>query len=398
VNAAPSAAQERAVSRLRLALVGDICIGRRMAPAIARRGPGYLFAGVAAALRHYDLRIGNLECALLDPEPPPDQPRRLGVHHRHGAGLAEAGFDALSLANNHSMDFGPGGLASTTAFLRREGITPFGAGPERGAASELRYLRRGGRCIALIGACDLSAGHAGRARPGVAPLQRAVLATRVREARATADLVVVSLHADLEFTPWPAPWRVRLCRWLVRQGADVVVQHHPHVRQGIESYRGGVIAYSLGNFLFGVQGNRYQEGHPGVDRSFILGIEATWGAAAQPRLDWHTVPVQIGPDDRPKPLQGVEAAAADAELRRLSAGLSEPRLLQRAWRDVCRRELGRALRCGYYDLLRLRPVRALQSLWWPFTRAENRRWLRGALRIGPAVPIVRPTAVRNRVK
>lgn len=110
--------------------------------------------------------------------------------------------------------------------------------------------------------------------PGIAPLHPGFLLRQTREAAKQAKLIIVSLHADLEFTPYLSPRRIRLSRQLIEAGAHMVIQHHPHVFQGIETHKNGLIAYSLGNFVFSVNGNPYQENRPGTKESFVLQVKA----------------------------------------------------------------------------------------------------------------------------
>ena len=114
--------------------------------------------------------------------------------------------------------------------------------------------------IAVINVTDASHYAARRNKPGLFALSRRRLKRTLRSVRRSVDLTIVCIHSDLEFTNYPAPWKVALSRWLVRRGADLVIHHHPHTLQGIEEFRGALIAYSLGNLVFPIHGGEYMDG------------------------------------------------------------------------------------------------------------------------------------------
>lgn len=153
---------------------------------------------------------------------------------------------ALSLANNHIMDFGEKGLEETIGHCNRQGISTFGAGADLQAADAPVLLRCGEIMIAVIAAAERQFGIATSVKAGVAPLN-ARLYSRIREARSLAERVVVSLHGAAEMSPWPAPaWR-ELARACAEAGADWVHGHHAHVPQGYERWGKSWIIYSSGN-------------------------------------------------------------------------------------------------------------------------------------------------------
>jgi poly-gamma-glutamate capsule biosynthesis protein CapA/YwtB (metallophosphatase superfamily) len=155
------------------------------------------------------------------------------------------------------MDFGASGLRSIMEHLDKCGARYFGAGMTLGEAEAPLDIEIAGLRLALLGAPEFTASWASEDRPGLAPLSERRVLHRIVEAKKKCDFVIVFLHADLEFVRHPAPCRQRLCRRLIEQGADMVVQHHPHVCQGLERYGGGLIVYSLGNHVFQVRGVEY---------------------------------------------------------------------------------------------------------------------------------------------
>lgn len=153
--------------------------------------------------------------------------------------LAGAGFDALSVENNHSADLGASGRVHTRQVLAAAGM--MGADFEHSPA----FFRVGERTIALI-AVDLVPG----ADSQVQAIPSVALSQKLRLARTLADLVVVSVHWGRELTEWPSQEQRHGAEWLVEQGADLVVGHHPHVVQPPDCLHGHPVFFSLGNHVF----------------------------------------------------------------------------------------------------------------------------------------------------
>jgi poly-gamma-glutamate capsule biosynthesis protein CapA/YwtB (metallophosphatase superfamily) len=199
-------------------------------------------------LRCADVRFANLEAPLVGVGRPLFS---TGVRLRmppSARGMLELlGIDVVTLANNHLGDYGPDGVRSTLRALGS--IRAVGAGADAEEAARPAFLEARGLRLAFLAACDDQGGGAG-SNPGVNLLRPARLIRQVREARARADHVVVGIHTGIEFSTVPEPFFVALAHRLVDAGASVVAGHHPHVPQGVVSYRGGVIAYSLGDFAF----------------------------------------------------------------------------------------------------------------------------------------------------
>ncbi len=252
-----SAAPARADDALTLAFVGDVMFGRYvpggLAPIAAERHDP--FAAVAEVVGAADLAFANLETPVLAT---PDPVSRWGTRMRFVAtpariaSLAAAGFDVVSLANNHHYDQRARGVAETPAHVAAVGLTAIGAARRR-APVRVETLERAGWRLAVVAVTTVRNGDP---RPGpqlphveqhrlvkqVAPL--------VRRARADHDLVLVVVHWGREYADAPSAAQVAIAHRLIDAGADALIGSHPHEVQAIERYRSGVIAYSLGNFLF----------------------------------------------------------------------------------------------------------------------------------------------------
>jgi hypothetical protein len=257
------------VRAIRFAAVGDIMMGTTFPESILPPEDGAtLFRSVAPLLAGHDVVFGNLEGPLTDASLSPKcpKPRRDGrpcfafrTPPQYAARLAEAGFTAVNVANNHSLDFGMEGLDDTLAALDNAGVQPVGG--ERVAVFTIE-----GRSVAVAGfSYSLRTWY-------VHPLHDIEAAREiVAELKDEYDLVVVSFHggaegaramrvtdAEEEFMGEQRGNVVRFARAVVDAGADLVLGHGPHVPRALEVYRGKLIAYSLGNFavysMFNIKG------------------------------------------------------------------------------------------------------------------------------------------------
>ena len=209
-----------------LALVGDVMLGRGVA-ADLNGDWAAAFVAVAEPLRRADLAFANLESPLTT-APQIAAGYDLRAPPEAAMALDEAGFDAVSLANNHAKDAGEPGLRETEAALAAAGVT--------GVREGVTYCE--------AGICVLALDDSGE------PVDIDVAADRVRAAVAEGNIVIVSIHWGGEYQAQPSPRQERLAQSLVIAGADLVVGHGPHVLQRIEWIAGAPMAYSLGNFLF----------------------------------------------------------------------------------------------------------------------------------------------------
>jgi poly-gamma-glutamate capsule biosynthesis protein CapA/YwtB (metallophosphatase superfamily) len=234
---------------LSLTLVGDLSFE---GPRADRPAPEW-FASVAPAFRKADLTIGNLESPLVDRGTAIPGKCTLRGTTKWAGVLRDAGIGLVTLANNHTMDYGPEGLRSTMHALTDAGIQFVGAGLDSTQACAPALLDIGGVRLACLGRTSViveAPTRAGRGTPGIAWLDQDETCSAIRRCRQQADLVLLLVHWGLEEYRYPSPAQRRLARALVAAGADVIVGHHPHVVQGIERIGSSVVMYSLGNFVF----------------------------------------------------------------------------------------------------------------------------------------------------
>ena len=168
--------------------------------------------------------------------------------------LPELGVDAVTLANNHMLDFGRGPLKETLEALDEAGILHVGAGQNLEEAEALKTMEAGGRVVGFLGATRVIPEHswtASRSNSGLfTTYDPTKLLGEIQAAKQQCDYVVVYVHWGIERNTEPEEYQKSLARQYIDAGADAVIGAHPHVLQGIEYYQGKPIFYSLGNFIF----------------------------------------------------------------------------------------------------------------------------------------------------
>lgn len=237
--------------RLTIAIVGDINLDGLPGELVERGGDP--FAPFASHLAEADIRVGNLECVIgTGGEPVPGKPYTFRAHPRTLIPLKRH-FDAVSLANNHSGDFGPVAFADLLGLLDRHGIRSFGGGAGLARAHRPLILERQGLRVAFLGYNEFlpRSFEADYDRPGIAWSEDQQVRYDIVQARGQgADLVIPFMHWGWEHEIRASPRQRRLARLMIDAGADAVIGTHPHVIQDTELYRGRPILYSLGNFVF----------------------------------------------------------------------------------------------------------------------------------------------------
>ena len=206
--------------------------------------------GIRSRMSGADVSMLNLEAPLPADDSIPKSGPRKESDEEVPTMLADAGIDAVTLANNHAMDYGPTGLFTTIDACHEAGLETVGAGDGiREALEPLRYTVDG-TDVAIINACEREFGVASDDTVGTAWIGHPEAMRTVERAAEEADVVVLLAHGGVEFVPLPPiQWQRRLRRF-VDAGVDLVIGHHPHVPQAWEFHRGTPVFYSLGNFLF----------------------------------------------------------------------------------------------------------------------------------------------------
>jgi poly-gamma-glutamate capsule biosynthesis protein CapA/YwtB (metallophosphatase superfamily) len=291
--------------------VGDIMPARGVDQALmAKDGLERVFGNTLALLRGSSFLLGNLESSAARTGTAQDKSYTFRFRAEAVEKLKEAGFSYLSLANNHTFDFGRDGFLQTLAGLSRWGVVTSGAGSDLQQASRPAVVHIGQQEVRVLSFGDFPVdrtGFDGRAeerasdsRPGILWLDGQGLEIASRAFCGRGSFNIAFVHGGREWSVFPTSEQKRLYRELIRNGANLVIGAHPHVLEGMEAFDGSLIAYSLGNFLFpGMAGT------PGGQDSVILRLGVYNGkiryVLAYPvRLQGRTV--SRAPDERARNL------------------------------------------------------------------------------------------------
>ncbi|MBN1559936.1 CapA family protein [candidate division KSB1 bacterium] len=236
-----------------IAAVGDLMMSSWIIDVVQEKGVDFPFDSTRHFIQSAEVAIANLEAPLTTKgERFADKKYTFKVPPHFVAGIARAGFDIVTMANNHIADFGCEGILNTVAALQEAGIHHCGAGRNIDEACAPTILDVNGVKVAFLGFSMTYPDDfwATRTRCGTCYPTEQLLYERVTQAERLADLTIVSFHWGAEKHNEPRAYQMSYGRHAIDCGADLVLGHHPHVLQGVELYRGKLIAYSLGNYVF----------------------------------------------------------------------------------------------------------------------------------------------------
>lgn len=243
-------------THIELFLVGDIMLDRGIEQQILNQGDWrWPFLEIEPYLREADILFGNLEGPLSDKGVNVGSIYSFRANPLAMEGLEHAGFDVLSLANNHSFDYGRFALEDTMRRVTAADMSYAGSGFSRTEAHSPAIIETKGTTIGFLAYTSLGSPNwqAREDQAGVAWLDASrlsVLREDVQRAAELTDILVVSIHAGNEYATEPTIFQQEAAQIAIEAGADVVAEHHAHVLQPMEQYKDGWIAYGLGNFVF----------------------------------------------------------------------------------------------------------------------------------------------------
>lgn len=298
--------------RTTLYAVGDImmgdhplCIGHGVRSKINKNGSLYLFSNITPILREADLVFGNLEAVISDTNLNSSElySAQLRAPREAINGLKYSGINLLSLANNHALEHGHEALIETAKILIDLGIKVVGIEIKESDRRAPCIVTSNGIRIAFLAYCLV------RDKTSYLSINDiSEIISDINETKAMVDVVVVSLHWGDEYIQIPSPTQVILGHKIIDAGADLILGQHPHVIKGIEPYKHGLIAYSLGNFIF-------DSSHLEKTRSsFILQCIFSKKGLVKYKL----VPLYLNRDYAPIHLNGIESMKVLDEIETLS--------------------------------------------------------------------------------
>jgi hypothetical protein len=241
-----------------LLFAGDILLSSHVTTAYDKEGSinGVLDEGYHAEIGGADIFMANQEFPFSGRgSAAPDKQFTFRLPPSKVFMMNEIGVDIVTLANNHSLDYGTDALVDTCTALDGAGIKYVGAGPDMNRAKQLEKIDVNGKAIGFLAASRVypeANWVANSKKPGmVSGYDPTILLEEIKKAKESCDYLVVYVHWGVERDEKPQEYQRVLGKQIIDAGADLVIGSHPHVLQGIEYYNGKPICYSLGNFIFG---------------------------------------------------------------------------------------------------------------------------------------------------
>ncbi len=236
---------------MKITIGGDICIMSDCYKDFADGKGEKTFNDVCDVFSSADFTVVNLECAITESE---NAIKKIGPNLKAplgtGASLKKAGITHASLSNNHIFDFGIEGACDTVRCLEENGIIHTGLGKNREDARRDLIITDGKIKVAVISVCEHEFSYALDNRMGAREYDPYDTADDIVKAKKNADYVVVLYHGGKEKCPYPSERLCKLCRSMIKHGANVVLCQHSHCIGCYEQYEGGHILYGQGNFHF----------------------------------------------------------------------------------------------------------------------------------------------------
>ncbi len=254
---------------MKILVAGDFCPQDRVSRLISQNNFYEIFHDVKDIISDADYSIVNLECPIInqDSEPIEKDGPNLSCSTETADAIKYVGFNCVTLANNHFLDYGDKGVSETLSTLKRRDIDVVGGGRNFDEAQKILYKQIDSLNFAIINCCEHEfsvanksvSGNFNNNQGGSNPLDPIAQYYSILEAKKKADKIVVIVHGGLEHYQLPTPRMKELYRFFIDLGADVVINHHQHSYSGYEEYSNGLIFYGLGNFCFDDKTTRYNK-------------------------------------------------------------------------------------------------------------------------------------------
>lgn len=237
---------------IKLLICGDYYPCHRVADTIATGKGASIFEEVVPYIQDSDFSIVNLEYPVIqhDDNPIPKCGPNLKGDEASVKLIADTGFNAVTLANNHILDYGTQAMFNTEHICHKHNLQTVGIGKNIDDSSRPLILEKQGKKVAIINCCEHEFSVASDSQAGANLLNPVKQFYGIQEARKSADYVLVIVHGGSEYYQLPSPRMQDTYRFFIDAGADAVINHHQHCFSGYEVYNGKPIFYGLGNFCF----------------------------------------------------------------------------------------------------------------------------------------------------
>ena len=252
---------------MKVIVAGDFAPSARLAKQIEGRRFDEIFSDcLVNIIKSADYSLVNFESPIIEKDYKPIKKcgPNLGCTADAANAIKYAGFTAVTMANNHILDYGMNGLYKSIECCRNIGLDVVGVGGNLQEAERILYFEKTGKILAIINCCEHEFSIATETSGGANPLNPIRQYYAIQEAKKKADYVLVIVHGGHEHYQLPSPRMQETYRFFINAGADAVVNHHQHCYSGYEIYNGKPIFYGLGNFCFdhnGIPPNKWTEGY-----------------------------------------------------------------------------------------------------------------------------------------
>jgi len=301
-------------SAVSIAAVGDIMLANYTSEYLRTRGIDYPFDSTRSILAAADIAFGNLEAPFTHTGTKFEKKFNFKVSPKFAPSVVHAGFDVVTLANNHVLDYGLEGLKNTLQVLDSIGLAHCGAGLNLEQAQRPAIIERNGYRVAFLGYSLTFPEEFWATRTSGGTNYPRNLPANIAHADSLGDFIVVTFHWGAEGSNYPKDYQIYFAHLAIDCGADLVIGHHPHVLQGLEIYKNRLIAYSLGNFSFSSYSRRSTE-------SLILKVHLTRKGLLFAKI----IPVNVDNyevDFQPRVLNGRRANMVIEHLKQFSQPLN----------------------------------------------------------------------------
>ncbi len=307
---------------MNIIIAGDFCPNSRLLKTdILQVNP--ITDEISNLLSQCDYSIVNLECpvAAKSQKPILKQGPNLCCTPAAISYLKQRGFTAISMANNHIMDYGEMGLLQTIDETKNVGLDYVGSGTAQDPNRQVLFAERDGTTVAIINCCEREFSVTSKTLSGANPLNPIEQYYQILDAKENADYVVVITHGGIEHFPHPTPRMKDTYHFLIDAGADAVVNHHQHCYCGYETYMGKPIFYGLGNFCFDWDGKRNSIWNEGFLVKLSLGNQ---------KVTFELVPyTQCNEAPKVLLMDSVQRMGFDAKIVELNRIMSDEKELER---------------------------------------------------------------------
>jgi poly-gamma-glutamate synthesis protein (capsule biosynthesis protein) len=279
-----------------------------------------------------DLNIVNLECPVIEDDNK-DKIIKTGPHLCTGKQIFDVfkqiNIHAVTLANNHILDFGARGLETTIRGCHNNNIITAGAGNNLKEAAKPVIIEKRGLKIALINFCEHEFSIATEQTPGANPLDLIDNSEEIKKAHQIADFVLVIVHGGHEHYPLPSPRMVKQYRYFADCGADAIICHHAHCISGVEVYNNVPIFYGIGNLLFTMPCK-----YKGWNNGLLVQMDFNKGD----QLKWRIIPTQQSVDNYLLSFcSDKDRVRMEEEVNNYSNIISNSQLLNEKWMHMQKR-------------------------------------------------------------